>query len=201
MWPYLATFLASLASDSLPIIGPPVWTILVFMQLKFDLNPWLVLGVGVPGSVLGRYALSLYSTKFLRKFITTKKANEMEFVGKKLDGSIWKTWPFVLIYSLLPLSTTANNAFRLSELHEELSKGGRVIEGHVIEDEAEQPAPAPAPETKQKRRRTALDSIAPEASAPPTAPVQASGEADSTFSVDPDTGEVVSGDLFDGPQA
>lgn len=107
MWPYVVTFFASLASDSLPIIGPPVWTILVFMQVKFDLNPWMVLFVGVPGSVLGRYALSLYSTKFLRKFITTKKANEMEFVGKRLDGHLWKTWPFVLVYSLLPLSTTA----------------------------------------------------------------------------------------------
>ena len=107
MWPYFATFLASLASDSLPIIGPPVWTIMVFMQLKFDLNPWLVVLVGVPGSVLGRYGLSLYSTKFLRKFITRTKANEIEFVGRKLNGSLWKTWPFVLVYSLLPLSTTA----------------------------------------------------------------------------------------------
>src|SRR6185369_14468231 len=100
MWPYVVTFLASVASDSLPIIGPPVWTILVFMQVKFDLNPWMVLFVGVPGSVLGRYALSLYSTKFLFFFIKQKTAYEMAFVGKKLDGKLWKTWPFVLIYSL-----------------------------------------------------------------------------------------------------
>ena len=107
MWPYLATFLASLASDSLPIIGPPVWTIMVFMQVKFDLNPWIVLGVGVPASVLGRYGLSQYSSRFTRKFITKAKAEEMEFVGKKLNGRLWEIWPFVLLYSLLPLSTTA----------------------------------------------------------------------------------------------
>jgi len=36
-----------------------------------------------------------------------KKNDEMEFVGKKLNGSLWRTWPFVVLYSLLPLSTTA----------------------------------------------------------------------------------------------
>jgi len=104
---------------------------------------------------------------------------------------------------LLPLSTTANNAFRLSELHEELAKGGRVIEGTVVEEESEQPQPAPAPaaDTRQKRRRTALDDITTKAQHAPTEPVQASGGGDSVgMTVDPETGEIV-GDLFDGPQA
>lgn len=107
MFPYFATFLAALISDSLPVIGPPVWMILVFMHQKFDLNPWLVLFVGVPASVLGRYGLSLYSGGFIRQFITKSKSDEMAFVGRRLNGNIWKTWPFVLLYSLLPLSSTA----------------------------------------------------------------------------------------------
>ena len=107
MWPYLVMFLAALATDSIPIVGPPVWTVMVFMLVKFDLNPWLVLVVGVPGSVLGRYGLSLYITKFFGKVIRQDKSDEMKFVGQKLAGSLWKTWPFVLLYSLLPLSTTA----------------------------------------------------------------------------------------------
>ncbi len=107
MWPYFAIFLACFGGDSLPIIGPPVWTIMVFMQVKFELNPWLVLLVGVPGSVLGRYVLSLYSTRFLGKYIVQCKRDEMEFVGRKLNGSLWKIWPFLLLYSLLPLSTSA----------------------------------------------------------------------------------------------
>ena len=107
MWPYVVLFLAALAADSLPVIGPPVWTIMVFMQVKFDLNPWAVLAVGVPASVLGRYFLGLYSTAFLGKVIRKSKSDEMRFVGKKLEGTLWKTWPFVLLYSLLPLSTTA----------------------------------------------------------------------------------------------
>jgi recombinational DNA repair protein RecT len=104
---------------------------------------------------------------------------------------------------LLPLSTTANNAFRLSELHEELSKGGRVIEGSVIEDEADAPQPAPAPAMdKPKRRRTALDEITTKAQHAPTEAAQASAGGDSgSLTVDPDTGEVFGGDLFDGPPA
>lgn len=107
MWPYLVMFLAALATDSIPIVGPPVWTVMVFMLVKFNLNPWLVLCAGVPGSVLGRYGLSLYITKFFGKVIRKEKSDEMKFVGSKLKGSLWKIWPFVLAYSLLPLSTTA----------------------------------------------------------------------------------------------
>src|SRR4051794_17542929 len=107
MGDYIILFFACLIADSLPVIGPPVWTIMVFMQVKFRLEPWVVLAVGVPASVLGRYTLSLYSNTFFGRVIRGRKADEMRFVGRKLDGSLWKTWPFVLVYSLLPLPPTA----------------------------------------------------------------------------------------------
>ena len=107
MWPYVLMFLAALATDLIPVVGPPVWTVMVFMVLKFDLNPWLVLAVGVPGSVLGRYGLSLYISQLLGKVIKQTKSDEMKWVGQKLNGSLWRSWPFVLVYSLLPMSTTA----------------------------------------------------------------------------------------------
>ena len=99
-------FLAALATDLIPVVGPPVWTVMVFMLVKFDLNPWLVLAVGVPGSVLGRYLLSLYVPKLLGKVIKQTKSDELEYVGGKLKGSLWRSWLFVVIYSLLPISTT-----------------------------------------------------------------------------------------------
>lgn len=106
-WPYVLMFFAALATDLIPVIGPPVWTVMVFMLVKFDLNPWLVLAVGVPGSVLGRYVLSLYVPKLLGKVMKRTKSDELEFVGRKLKGSLWRSWLFVLLYSLLPMSTTA----------------------------------------------------------------------------------------------
>jgi len=107
LWPYVAMFLAALATDLIPVIGPPVWTVMVFMLVKFDLNPWLVLAVGVPGSVLGRYGLSLYSPWFFGKVIKQSKSDELKFAGSKLKGSLWRSWAFVLVYSLMPLSSTA----------------------------------------------------------------------------------------------
>ncbi len=107
MLPYLLMFFAALVTDLIPVIGPPVWTVMVFMLVKFDLNPWLVLAVGVPGSVLGRYGLSLYVPRFFGKVMKQTKSDELKFAGSKLNGSLWRSWLFVLVYSLLPISTTA----------------------------------------------------------------------------------------------
>jgi membrane protein YqaA with SNARE-associated domain len=104
--PYLWVFLASLAFDLVPVIGPPVWTVMVLLLVKFDLNPWIVLAVGVPGSVLGRYLLSLYTPWLSKKIIKRRKNEEFEFVGRKLKQKIWQSWIFVLIYSMSPLPTT-----------------------------------------------------------------------------------------------
>src|SRR5438105_1211943 len=57
---YLLVFVASLIVDIIPFIGPPAWTVMVFLQLKFHLNIWWVLLAGVSGSTIGRYILTLY---------------------------------------------------------------------------------------------------------------------------------------------
>jgi len=80
---------------------------MIFLLVKFDLNPWLVLIIGVPASVLGRYLLSLYVPKLLGKVIKQAKSDELEYVGSRLKGSLWRSWLFVAVYSLLPISTTA----------------------------------------------------------------------------------------------
>jgi len=104
---YLWVFLASLAVDLIPFIGPPAWIAMVFFMMKFDLNPWLVLAAGVPGSVLGRYTLSRFMPKIADHTIKERKTQELKFVGGKLRQTLWRSWLFVLIYSLLPMSTTA----------------------------------------------------------------------------------------------
>src|SRR6185436_10443864 len=81
---YLWAFLIGVGFDLVPIIGPPVWTGLVLLVMKFDANPWLVLACGVPGSVLGRYCLSLYTPWLAKKVIKQRKNDEMQFVGRKL---------------------------------------------------------------------------------------------------------------------
>ena len=100
-------FLGSLAVDLIPVVAPPAWTVMAFLLVKYHLNPWLVLAVGVPGSALGRYFFSLYIQKFSGKVIARQKKEELRYVGKKLDRRWWQTWLLVFGYTLSPLSTTA----------------------------------------------------------------------------------------------
>lgn len=82
--PYLWVVLAALAVDLVPVVGPPAWTVMVLLQVRFGLNAWLVLVVGVPASVLGRYVLSLYAPWLSKTIIKRRKADELEFVGRTL---------------------------------------------------------------------------------------------------------------------
>jgi len=47
MWIYLLVFLAALIVDTIPVFAPPAWTVLVLLLLTFNLNPWLVVIIGV----------------------------------------------------------------------------------------------------------------------------------------------------------
>ena len=60
MWYYLSVFVAAFLVDLLPFFGPPAWTVMVYFQMRFELNIWFVLISGVLGSALGRYVLFLY---------------------------------------------------------------------------------------------------------------------------------------------
>lgn len=105
--PYLLVFFGSLGVDLIPIMAPPAWTIMAFCIVKYHLNPWIVLAVGVPASAMGRYLFSLYIPKFSAMVLARRKKEELNYVGKKLKGKMWQTWAFVLGYTLSPLSTTA----------------------------------------------------------------------------------------------
>ena len=103
---YAVVFFASLAVDLIPVIGPPAWTVMVFLLVRFDLNPWGVLLTGVPGSALGRYLMSLYISKASGKLLKPGKNEDLDFLGKRLGQKRWRSWLFVFIYSLMPLPTT-----------------------------------------------------------------------------------------------
>ena len=80
--------------------------IMLFFYLKFDLNMWLALTVGVTGSVLGRYIMSLYFGKISRFFLTIEKNADLTFLGDQLSQNRPRAWGFVFVYTLVPLPTT-----------------------------------------------------------------------------------------------
>jgi membrane protein DedA with SNARE-associated domain len=105
-WKYVFVFLGAFLFDVVPFPFPPAFTVMVFMQIMFDLNIWLVITVGVAGSILGRYILTLYIPVIAGKIFKPSKNEDVQYLGKILKNKGWKSQLVIIAYSLLPLPTT-----------------------------------------------------------------------------------------------
>lgn len=105
-WQYILVFVGAMLVDILPFPLPPAFTVMIFLQIKFNLNIWSVIIIGVAGSVLGRYILTLYIPILSDKLLTRDKNEDVQFLGKKLKHKGWKSQAFIFLYSLMPLPTT-----------------------------------------------------------------------------------------------
>src|SRR4051812_13449116 len=107
MWPYLLVFVAALAVDTIPIFAPPARIFLVVLLVKFQLNPWLTVAIGVIGSTLGRYILTRYIPKISSRLVNRREDANLRYIGGKIGKAKWSSAIFVFLYTLTPLSTTA----------------------------------------------------------------------------------------------
>jgi membrane protein YqaA with SNARE-associated domain len=105
-WHYILVFLGTLLVDIVPFPFPPAFTVMVLLQILFDLDVWMVIVVGVAGSVLGRYILLLYAPMISNRFLKAAKNEDIQFLGEKMSENKWLGQLVVLAYSLLPLPTT-----------------------------------------------------------------------------------------------
>ncbi|MFZ1676016.1 MAG: hypothetical protein WAT91_02020 [Saprospiraceae bacterium] len=105
-WQYLLVFLCTILFDIVPLPLPPAFTAIIFLQITFDLNIWAAIVIGVGGSIIGRYILTLYIPKVSGKIFTRSKNEDVQFLGKKMKQKGWKGQLFILLYSLMPLPTT-----------------------------------------------------------------------------------------------
>jgi membrane protein YqaA with SNARE-associated domain len=79
---------------------------MLFLQVYYHLNLWAVIIIGVFGSILGRYILTLYIPHISDKYFKPAKNEDIQFLGKKMKADGWKAQLVILAYSLLPLPTT-----------------------------------------------------------------------------------------------
>lgn len=105
-WHYLLVFAGAFLFDVVPFPFPPAFSIMVPLQIMFNLNAWLVIVIGVAGSIAGRYVLTLYIPLLADKIFKPKKNREVQFLGEKMKEKGWKSQLVILTYSLLPLPTT-----------------------------------------------------------------------------------------------
>jgi membrane protein YqaA with SNARE-associated domain len=107
MWyHYFLVFLGAFFFDVVPFPFPPAFTIMVTLQILYDLNIWAVIFIGVAGSILGRYVLTLYIPKLAGKIFKRAKTEDIEFLGNQMHEKGWRSQVMILAYSLLPLPTT-----------------------------------------------------------------------------------------------
>lgn len=105
-WQYLLVLVGTFLFDVVPFPLPPAFTAMVFLQVVYDLNTWMVVLVGVAGSILGRYVLTLYIPLLADKIFKPEKNKEVQFLGNKLKIKGWKGQLAILTYCLLPLPST-----------------------------------------------------------------------------------------------
>ncbi len=105
-WQYFLVFIGAFLFDVVPFPSPPAFTIMVFFQILFDLNIWIVIVLGVFGSILGRYVLTLYIPLLARKIFKPEKNEDVQYLGKIMESNMWKSQLVIIAYSLLPLPTT-----------------------------------------------------------------------------------------------
>ena len=105
-WQYLLVFLGAFLFDVVPIPLPPAFTIMVFLQVVFGLDIWWVIVIGVVGSILGRYLLTLYVPSLADRIFKRSKNEDVQFLGERIKDLGWRGQAAILAYTLLPLPTT-----------------------------------------------------------------------------------------------
>ncbi len=105
-WQYLMVFLGTVAVDITPMPLPPAFTVMVFLQIKYNLPIEPVIAIGVAGSILGRLILTLYIPRIAGRIFNQEKNDDVQFLGNKLKNEFWKGQFFILLYTLMPLPST-----------------------------------------------------------------------------------------------
>src|SRR5664280_3675180 len=80
-WQYLLVFFGAFVFDVVAFPFPPAFTIMVFLQITFGLNIWWVIVIGVSGSILGRYVLTLYIPLLAGRFFKRSKNEDVQSVS------------------------------------------------------------------------------------------------------------------------
>lgn len=107
MFAYAAVFAGSLLVDLIPVLGPPAWMVMAFMQVRYGLSIWWVLLAGVTGSTIGRLLLARYLVPRLSsRMLTQRKTEELVELGALLNRRGVRTWLFIFVYTLIPIPTS-----------------------------------------------------------------------------------------------
>ena len=105
-WQYLLVFCGAIIVDITPLPLPPAFTLMIILQSAFGLSIWPVIIAGVAGSAIGRLILAYYIPVVADRILSAEKNEDLFLLGEKIKTKGLKAQLFILIYTLLPLSST-----------------------------------------------------------------------------------------------
>lgn len=104
MTSYLIAFLVVFVANAVPAFAPPTWSLLVFLELNFELQPAALVTVGVVSATAGRAVLAYYMRHFTRWMPQTYVEN-MESAGRYLTKTRGRLWATFALFFVSPLSS------------------------------------------------------------------------------------------------
>lgn len=101
---YLLVALVIFGFNLLPAFAPPTWSALVFFNFKYDLNPVILILVGIAAAVLGRAGLFTGFRKF-RDVLPKGYLANMAKLGHYLEESKSRFFGLLALFFVSPLSS------------------------------------------------------------------------------------------------
>ena len=102
MLEYLITLAAIFAVNLLPAFGPPTWSVLVFCQLTFGLEPFILVPVGAVAAASGRLLLALGARRF-RDRLGPESLTNLEAARTLLTGDRRRAAAGLGLFALSPI--------------------------------------------------------------------------------------------------
>lgn len=105
-WQYALVFFGAIIVDITPLPLPPAFSLMILLQAIFGLSIWPVIILGVAGSAIGRMILAYYIPNLADIVLTSEKNKDIRLLGEKLESKKLRGQLFILLYTLMPLSST-----------------------------------------------------------------------------------------------
>jgi len=102
---YLLSSLFIILINVIPAFMPPTWTVISFLYITYDVNLLLMSFVGTLSSSTGRYLLAKFSHRIVPRFLSTFAVNNVNYIGEKITGDIWKAILFSFVWAISPIAS------------------------------------------------------------------------------------------------
>lgn len=104
MTAYLIAVMVVFVANVVPAFAPPTWSLLVFLELNFELQPVVLVVLGVLSATAGRTVLAIYMRHSTRWMPRAYVAN-MESAGRYLTRTRGRLMATAALFFVSPLSS------------------------------------------------------------------------------------------------